>query len=257
MTRIYKCSGVVYSDKTRRFPFTSSRQSKYIYVLCDIDSNQIKVEPLTSRKDHLIIATHTKIIDRLKAMGIHPKMHYLDNEALQAYKDAIEECGMTYQLITPHVHRANVAEKAIKTFKYHFTTILAGVDDLFPMHLLDRLLPQAEMRLNMLRPANATPTVSAYMYAHGNHDFNAHPLAPLGCSVQLFETPEVRKWWDAHSVNGWYLGTSFKHYCNSKVYCKKTGAERILDTVWFKHKYLTIPSLTAADHIVNAAAKLT
>jgi hypothetical protein len=29
-----------------------------------------------------------------------------------------------------------------------------------------------------------------------------------------------------------------------------------LDTVWFRHKYLTNPSLTAADHIVNAAAKI-
>ncbi|KAL7502018.1 hypothetical protein ACHAXN_000132 [Cyclotella atomus] len=116
-------------------------------------------------------------------MGIHPKMQHLDNEALQAYKDAIEECGMMYQLITSHVYRANVAEKAIQTFIYHYTAILAGVDDSFPMHLWDQLLPQAEMTLNMLRPTNATPTVSAYMCLHGNHDFNAHPLEPLGCSV--------------------------------------------------------------------------
>ncbi|KAL7513843.1 hypothetical protein ACHAXN_012472 [Cyclotella atomus] len=53
------------------------------------------------------------------------------------------------------------------------------------------------------------------MHAHGNHDFNAHPLAPMGCSLQLFKTPEVRKSWDAHSVNGWYLGTLFEHYRNS------------------------------------------
>jgi hypothetical protein len=162
---------------------------------------------MTSRKDQVLIATHKKLIDRLKAMGIHPKMQHLDNEASQAYKDAIKECGMDYQLITPHVHRANIDEKAIQTFKNHFTAILAGVDDSFPMHLWDRLLPQAEITLNMLRPANATPTVSAYMYAHGNHDFNAHPLAPLGCSVQLFETPKVRKSWGPHSVNEWYIGT--------------------------------------------------
>lgn len=125
------------------------------------------------------------------------------------------------------------------------------------MHLWDRLFPQAEqMTLNMLKPANATPTVSAYMYAYGNHDFNVHPLAPLGCSVQLFETPEVRKLWGAHSVTGWYLGTAFEHYPNLKVYCKKTGAEHIWDTVWFKHKYLTNPSLTAVDHIIKAAATL-
>jgi hypothetical protein len=177
-------------------------------------------------------------------------MQHLDNKASEAFLNAIEECGMTYQLITPHVHRANIAEKAIQTFKYHFTAILSIVDDSFPVHLWDRLLSQAETTLNMLRAANAAPnvSVSAYMYTHGNHDFNAHPFAPLGCAVQLFETPEVRKSWDSHSVNDWYLGTSMEHYRNHKIYCKKTGAERILDTVWFK---------PAADHIVNAAASLT
>lgn len=166
---------------------------------------------------------------------------------------------MTYQLITPHIHRANIAEKAIQTFKSHFISILAGTDSSFPMHLWDRLLPQAEMTLNMLRPANATPTVSpAYMYAHGTHDFNAHPLAPMGCAVQLFEAPTIRKSWDAHSVSdGWYLGTSQEHYRNYIIFCKRTKMEQISDTVWFRHKYLTNPSLTPADHIVNAAATLT
>lgn len=90
---------------------------------------------------------------------------------------------MSYQLITPHIHRANIAERSIQTFKKHFTSVLSGVDDSFPLHLWDRLLPQAKMTLNMLRPANATPTVSAYMYANGTHDYNAHPLMPLGCAV--------------------------------------------------------------------------
>jgi hypothetical protein len=231
MTKVYRCNGSVYSDQTGRFPFTSSRRCKYIMVMCEIDSNYILVEPMTSRKDKVMIATHKKMIERLRKMGLHPKMQHLDNEASDAYKAAIEDCGMTYQLITPHVHRANIAEKAIQTFKYHFTAILSGVDDSFPVHLWDQLLPQAEATLNMLRAANAAPNVSAYMYTHGNHDFNAHPFAPLGCAVQLFETPEVQKSWDPHSVNGWYIGTSMEHYRNHKVYCKKTSAERISDTV--------------------------
>jgi len=33
---------------------------------------------------------------------------------------------------------------------------------------------------------------------------------------------------------------------------KKTRSERITDTVWFKHKYITQPKVTPADQIVNA-----
>jgi hypothetical protein len=82
-------------------------------VMCEIDSNDILVKPMTSRKDKVMIATHKKMIEWLRKMGLHPKMQHLDNQASEAYKAAIEECGMTYQLITPHVHRANIAEKAI------------------------------------------------------------------------------------------------------------------------------------------------
>ena len=112
------------------------------------------------------------------------------------------------------------------------------------------------MTLNMLRPANAAPNVSAYMYVYSNHDFNAHPLAPLGCAVQLYERPETRHTWDSRTTDGWYIGTSFEHYTNYKVWVKETRAERISDTVWFRHKYITNPSLTTADYIVNAANDL-
>ena len=37
-----------------------------------------------------------------------------------------------YQLVPSHIHRQNVAERAIQTFKAHFLSILAGVADDFP-----------------------------------------------------------------------------------------------------------------------------
>ncbi len=36
------------------------------------------------------------------------------------------------------------------------------------------------------------------------------------------------------------------------IHVKKTRSERITDTVWFKHKYITQPKVTPADQIVNA-----
>jgi hypothetical protein len=40
------------------------------------------------------------------------------------------------------------------------------------------------------------------------------------------------------------------------VFCKKTGAKRLADTVFFKHKYITQPTVTPAEAIVNALTKL-
>jgi hypothetical protein len=57
---------------------------------------------------------------------------------------------MTYQLVPPHDHQWNIAETAIKVFKTQFISILCGADMDFPLHLWDRLLPQAEHTLNML-----------------------------------------------------------------------------------------------------------
>jgi hypothetical protein len=95
------------------------------------------------------------------------------------------------------------------------------------------------------------------MHAHGTHDYNAQPFAPMGCAVQLFETPEARKSWDPHSIDRYSLGCAMEHYRNQVVWVNKTKAERISDTAWFKHKYLTNPSMTAADRIVHSAKELT
>jgi hypothetical protein len=40
------------------------------------------------------------------------------------------------------------------------------------------------------------------------------------------------------------------------VFCKKTQAKQLADTVFFKHKYITQPTVTPADVIVNAVTKL-
>ena len=256
--KVYECTNSTYTDQTGEFPIRSSRGAKYIMVLCEIDGNLILAETMTSRRTAQLIKTYNVLLERLRAQGIHPKKQFLDNEAPEELKTYIrEEKKLEVQLITPHNHRANIAERAIQTFKNHFCAILAGVDDSFPIHLWDRLLPQAERTLNMLRPSNVSPHISAYMYAYGTHDFNAHPFAPMGCAVQLFETPQQRKSWDPHSVDGWYIGPAMEHYRNHTIWVQSTRSERSSDNVWFKHKYITNPSLSAADHIVNAAKGLT
>ncbi|KAL7503578.1 hypothetical protein ACHAXN_001353, partial [Cyclotella atomus] len=137
----------------------------------------------------------------------------LDNEISKDYEKAIEKHGMDVERVPKEAHKRNAAEKAIQTAKNHLKAILAGCDASFPMHLWDRILPQAELTCNLLRPANATnPNISAYQYVNGNHDYDKHPLHPLGCKVQAFNDTKTRRSWEENSKDGYYVGTSLKHH---------------------------------------------
>jgi hypothetical protein len=103
--------------------------------------------------------------------------------------------------------------------------VLAGVADSFPDTLWDRLLPQTEITLNLLRQSNATPTVSAYAHLCGPFDYNRMPLAPMGCEVQIHEKTDKRSTWAYHCVDGWYLNTSPEHYRVHNCHIKTTKAD--------------------------------
>ena len=64
----------------------------------------------------------------------------------------------------PHIHRANAAERAIRTFKSRFLAGLSSCDPNFPVGEWDRLLDKAEMTLNLLRTSRCNPNLSAYAY---------------------------------------------------------------------------------------------
>ena len=161
--RTYEAKETIFSDQTGKFPTTSLRGNKYIMVMVDIDSNAILVQPMKSRSDEQMIRAYDVLVGRLQQANIHPKKHILDNEISANMKKHIrDKYKFTIELVPPGNHRRNAAEVAIRNFKAHFLSILAGTAESFPMNLWDRLLPQTEITLNLLRQSNATPTVSAY-----------------------------------------------------------------------------------------------
>ena len=83
---------------------------------------------------------------------------------------------MEIEIVPPGYHKRNAAKVAIRNFKAHFLSILAGVADDFPLQLWDQLLPQAEVTINLLRQPNATPTISAYAHMNGPFNYNKIPL---------------------------------------------------------------------------------
>ena len=50
--------------------------------------------------------------------------------------------------------------------------------------------------------------------------------------------------------------SSPEHYRSWIVFVKQTRSKRITDTVFFKHKYITQPTVTPEDAVVNAYQNL-
>jgi hypothetical protein len=249
-------SATTFVDQTRQFPKKSFKDNQYIMVLVHPDSNGILQELMKNCTASEMIQAYQCLIDRLKSAEITPKHHIMDNECSKEFKATIKKNNMTYQLVPPHNHQRNLAEKAIQTFKAHFISILCGTDTNFPLHLWDWLLPQAEHTLNMLRRATVTPTVSAYIYLWGQHDYNANLFAPLGCKVEAHIMPDACKTWATHTASRYYIGNVWEHYRYHEVYISSTKCTCISETVFFCHKYLTMPTLTPEDALIKAADNL-
>ena len=199
-------TGNSFGDLTGRFPIQSNRGANYIFVLYDYDSNAIIVRPLRNRSAQEIQRVFTTVHAHLVARGLRPRLHTLDNEAYTNLKDFLTAEKVEYQLVPPHIHRRNSAERAIQTFKNHFIAGLASTDPNFPLSNCCRLLPQAELTLNLLRPSRLDPKLSAYALLEGAFDFTRTPLAPPGTRFIVHEKPTQRRTWAPHGVDGWYIG---------------------------------------------------
>jgi hypothetical protein len=118
-------------------------------VAIHLDTNYIFVEPMRSRSKEEMIRAYKKLINRIRLSGLRLKKHTLDNKASEAFKQCIQEQQMTYKLVPLGNHQCNQAERAIQTFKAHFISILAGIDDKFPLSLWCHLLEPIELTLNL------------------------------------------------------------------------------------------------------------
>ena len=151
----------IYSDQTGKFPYKSSRGNQYIMIMYDFDSNAILVEPLKSRQGKELTSAFNKCRNKLNLKDNIQNLFVLDNECSFEVKRAITNTNSTFQLVPPHQHRVNAAEKAIRTFKNHLLSGIATCDPEYPITEWDRLLPQAELMLNLLRNSRLNPKLSS------------------------------------------------------------------------------------------------
>jgi hypothetical protein len=111
--------GQLYTDLTGRFLVRSSKGNSYVMVCYVYHYNYVKVIPMKSRSASEWVKAYDHIHQELTAKGFKPKLKTPNNEASTSLKNCFTANDVEYQLVPPHCHRHNAAERAIRIFKEH------------------------------------------------------------------------------------------------------------------------------------------
>ncbi len=191
--RIKDLSDTIHLDQTGGFHYMSQCGNRYIMVAIHLNANYIFNEPMKNRMEEEMMVAYQRIVNRMRAAGLGLKKHILDSKASKIFKAKIKENEMEYKLVPPRNHQWNQAEQAIQIFKAHFISILASIDDQFPLSLWCYLLEPTELTLNLLRQSNVAPKILAFAHVHGHHNCMKKPFAPLGCAIHFHVKPDDRR----------------------------------------------------------------
>ena len=255
--RVHGYEGRQHVDATGRFPYTSAAGTAYCMVFYGEDSNYIHVEPLPSRSAAHILAAYQRSHKFFAARGVTPRYVRLDNEASTSLKEWLGIMDVALELVPPHSHRRNRAERAIRTFKNHFVAILCNTAPDFPMAAWDELLPHTELTLNLMRSSRVSRLISAWAQLHGTFDYNRHPLAVPGTAVIAHEMPDQRDSWGPHGKPAFYLGTAMEHYRCHRVWIPSLSSVRVVSTVaWYPEPYY-MPGASLLEMLTAAVTDLT
>jgi hypothetical protein len=212
---------------------------------------------MKNRTDKEMIRAYTSLHKQLINAGLKPELQVMDNECSASFRQCLADEHIALQLVPPHLHRQNTAERAIQTFKNRFLVGLCSVDKQFPMHLWCELLPQATLTLNLLRTLRMNPNISAETQLYGQFNFNRTPLAPPGTRAVAHVKPKARRSWAPHGEDAWYVGPASDHYRCYKIWMVATNRTRIVDTVDFFPQHVKMPHLSSLEMEIQAARELT
>jgi hypothetical protein len=121
----------------------------------------------------------------------------------------------------------------------------------------DRLLPQAELNLNILQTSRQHPQLSATAHYHGMVDYNKKAFAPPGCKIIAHEKTSKRRTWEPHGQHGYSLGPEMHHYRCQNVYISSTASERIVDSLEFLPNNSPVSQLSSTDILIMAVNDMT
>jgi hypothetical protein len=201
-----KRSTRIHLDYTGALPERGSAGTLYFQI--SVWGGYINLQPLRSlRAEHTVPALRAAV-EFFRHHGAILEILRMDNQRSQPLIAMTKTLGLTMELVPPHVKNPNRAECAIRTAKNHVIATRAGFHPHSPHIYLDKCLQQIEMTLNVVRPFEYDPTISAYEGLVGvKYNFKQHPIAPVGTKVLTWDAPEHRGSWADHGIEAVYLSS--------------------------------------------------
>ena len=132
--------GAIYTDFTGKFLIRSGDGMTSILIIYDWITNAILAEPVRALKDETVIEAFQTKFEYLKARGFKPVFNIINNVVSKAINTCINSKEIAIQMVEPNNHRANVAERAIQTWKNHFIAGICTTHDNFPSVLWSQLV---------------------------------------------------------------------------------------------------------------------
>eukprot|EP00957_Ditylum_brightwellii_P193239 14713758-Ditylum_brightwellii.AAC.1 len=81
-------------------------------------------------------------------------------------------------------------------------------------------------------------------------------MAPPGTKCYIHIKLHKQASWGFHMEDAWYVRPALQHYRCYTVVMKKKAAQRITDTIKFKHHGAKVPTFTLAERVAKAAVLL-
>jgi hypothetical protein len=179
-----KNSGIVYHGPTGLFPFMLYDGSVCFFILYHYESNSILMTTIVGLDDVSIYNAYKTQFELLTS-GFKPKLNIMDNQATKHIKTFLTKNDCKLQLVEPHNHCVNAAERAIQTLKDAFMAALATTDSNFPLQLRDRLKPKIQDTLNLLLlELSKMGTYVKYPY-HGLHRSSTQVMLPIASLQEM------------------------------------------------------------------------
>ena len=256
-SQLFPSSDLRAHDLTGRFTVKGTTGAQYLMVM--ICGNYIHIETVKDRGQTDYVKAYAHGADFFEARGITPSFERMDNEdsdLLVQYCKA-HTPPIALQHVPANNHRGNMAERAIRTVKNHIIAMLCVADPNFPIYLFDKLIEQAELTLNLLRGSSFSPHVSTWQALNGTYTFTDTPIAPPGIKIVCYESPDQRKTWAPHGVEGFYIGPAFDHHRCYRVYISSTKGFRTTGQLsWHPPAGYTLPGASPLDDLVSCLTAL-
>jgi hypothetical protein len=106
--------------------------------------------PIPGLDDISIFNTYKMQFEGLASKGFKPKINIMENQENKHIKAFLTKQQCKLQLVEPHNHRMNAAERAIQIFKDAFIAVLATTNSKFCLQLWDKITPQVQDTLNLM-----------------------------------------------------------------------------------------------------------